>query len=137
MTNNQISLNIQGNDGSEQFEITDSNTQFCSIKPYHLNRISPGACTFTTPEDINLFDLQSCFRKNPCISGLLAFNPHDSSTFELNKNNKNEIYNSIVSCVASQKNPLSQDLTNYCDFGEVPVYNKKTNLVECYSTGFD
>lgn len=133
----QVSLNIQGGGGSQQFIITDTKTQFCSIKPFHLNRISPGACVFENPEDISLFDLQKCFRKNPCIVGLLAFNPHNSETFVLNKENKSEIYNSIVSCVSSQKNLNSQDLANYCDFGEVPVYNKKTNLVECYVTGFD
>ena len=133
----QISLNTQGGGGSETFEITDPNTQFCAIKPYHLNRISPGGCVFTDTNNISLLELQTCFRENPCLIGVLAFTPNNINNFELNNTNKNEIYNSIVSCVSSQKNPDSENLKNYCDFGNVPIYNNKTNLIECYNTGFD
>ena len=94
------------------------------------------SCIFSG-ETISLFDLQTCFRENPCLTGLLAFNPKNPELFILNKNDKNAINNSIVSCVSSEKNLNSIDLTNYCNIGEVPIYNKKNGLVECYYTGND
>lgn len=132
---NQKSLSIQGNGGSEYFKINDSNTQFCSIKPYHLDRISPGACTFSNSSEINLLELQTCFRENPCILGLLAFTPKEPDKFKLDKNNKNAIYSSIVSCVSSENKNGS--LKNFCEYGYVPIYNKHNNKVECFFTGND
>lgn len=138
-TFDQISLNIQGSNGAEQFIIDDQNTQFCSIKTYHLDRISPGACTFTSEDDITLAELQKCYRDNPCLIGVLAFYPHNFNSFVLNKNNKDAIYNITSACIASSNNLMnnSSDLKNYCDPGSVPVYNNGTGLIQCYETGFD
>ena len=137
---NQISLDIQGNDGSQVFDISDPNTTFCGIKANHLNKITPGACTFTNPENIDLNELTICMRSNPCLVGVLAFNPNDIDTFVLNKSNTTAIYNVPVSCMSSQGNPNTPNsLKNYCDSLSVPVWNNKIGVVECHmvtSLGF-
>ena len=111
-------------------KINDPNVEFCSIKPNHLNLISPGACKFTDNNNIQLIELQSCFIKNPCLIGTLAFTPNDSSNFNLSKNDKSALTNSIVSCVTTKGKTK-------CDYGYVPIWNKNIEEIECYYTGFD
>lgn len=135
-TLNQLSLEYQGNGGSQYFEFDDTNTNFCAIKAFHLNRISPGACLFQDPNLIEINELETCFRKNPCQIGVLTFYPKNSDSFVLNPKNTDSIYTIPVACVASINNPnnTNMPLQNYCNHGSVPVYNKKTELIECKST---
>lgn len=119
----QIPLNIQGNDGSEFFEITDPLSTFCAIKANNLYKISPGACNFLDPDNITTSEIVNCMRSNPCLVGILAFNPLNTDNFIFNQNT---IYNIPVSCIAS-KGPLK----NYCPLNSVPVWNNKTGVIEC------
>lgn len=118
----QIPLNHQGN--NEQLKFSETNVNFCSIKAYHLNRISPGACVFENTDNIKLTELSECFIRNPCVVGTLAFYPKNSETFVLSENNKDAIFNIPVSCVPSS-------LVS-CNIDEVPVFNKKNASISCY-----
>lgn len=125
----QKSLSYQGNGGSDFFEFENPNRNFCAIKSYNLNRISPGACIFSNQSSIPIKDLEFCFNNNPCILGLLAFYPTDSDNFVLNSLNTDSIYNVPIACVSS-----IGPMKNHCQNNSVPVYNKKTGLVECKNT---
>jgi hypothetical protein len=127
----QKSLEYQGNGGSQDFSFTATNTNFCSIKAYHLNRISPGACTFSDQNNITLTELTTCFMSNPCQMGLLAFYPENIDNFPLSYNDYTAIYSIPVACVPSKSKYADSSLENYCSITEVPVWNKKDAIVEC------
>jgi hypothetical protein len=109
--------------GSQQIAYTNSNTQFCAIKPYHLNRVSPGGCGFL---DYNV-DNQSyvngitqCMHDNPCMIGTIAFIPKNISEFKSAKSNV--IYEYPVACVPGP---------NPCLSSELPVFDYHQGLIQC------
>jgi hypothetical protein len=127
----QKSLDYQGNGGSQDFSFTTTNTDFCSIKAYHLNRISPGACTFSDTNNISLEELTTCFRSNPCQMGLLAFYPENPDHFPLAYNDYTAIYSIPVACVPGKSKYADGSLENYCSITEVPIWNRRDATVEC------
>lgn len=114
----QIINSNQGNISSINY--TNINTQFCLIKSYHLNRISPNPCYYKDINNITISDVSSCMLTNPCITGTLAFDPKNIDLFQLNENT---VYTIPVGCFASEfKN---------CGEGRIAVYNNKTNKIDC------
>ena len=130
----QNSLEIQGSNGSQFFDIQDPFTTFCAIKPNNLDKIGPGSCNFSDNKKISVDEIEICIKSNPCHIGMLAFFPNDSDNFVLNSQNKNSIYNVPVACVATKNSVNGKNLQNYCPQKTVPVWNKKLRLVECKTT---
>lgn len=116
--NQPYSRSVFYQDSLENTTYSETNTQFCSIKAYHLNRLSPGGCVFNDTNNITRDELLICFNKNPCVTGTLAFYPKNADTFVFDNNT---VYNIPVSCV-----PSSQ-----CEKNRIPVFDKKNALIKC------
>lgn len=124
----QLSKNYQSNISSIIY--TNINTEFCAIKAYHLNIISPNACFFEDENNITLDEISYCLNLNPCINGLMAFYPLDINNFKLDNN---AIYTYPVACVPSIRGDNNNvSLVNFCGVNKIPVFDKKTSNVICY-----
>lgn len=122
---------IPQGDYSKNLNKTTMN-EYCNIKAYNLNRISPGSCYFSDISNISLQELQECLRFNPCLSGTIAFNPKNPDLFKVSESDKHMIYSIPVGCFPSLSNPDSIiPMENYCDFGFLPVWDKYTLEIKC------
>lgn len=117
----------------ESLVITNPNAQFCNLQMRYFDRLSNGACIFANPLNITLNEAVICVRKNPCVSGLLAFKPNDPDSFVLNASNLNVLNTVPLGCVLGELTPTG--ITAQCMLTyQVPMFNKNTGQIECIST---
>lgn len=114
---------------STSLKFSQSNDNYCAIKAYHLNRVSPGACYFNNINDIQIDEIEQCFLGNACIQGQMAFYPKDFDSFVLNNKDTSAVYSVPVACFPSDYTPV-----NYCPQYTIPVYNKKENRIACINS---
>jgi hypothetical protein len=110
--------------GTQQLAYSNSNTQFCAIKPYHMNRISPGGCSFkdyTIDEASYINGITQCMHSNnPCMLGTIAFIPPSISEFK--NAATSAIFEYPVACVPGP---------NPCSAQTLPVFDYKQGLITC------
>lgn len=123
----QTPIGSQGETGAP-ITYDNTNTQFCAIKAYHLNRLAQGACTFLNPNQVTTTEIRQCLATNPCVIGVAAFHPMDADRFTLTATNTNAIYTTPVACVPGLR-------TGICGPTSVPVWNQATAEISCYNTG--
>lgn len=125
----QVSLGYQGAAGAVTLTYDNPSTQFCALKAYHLNRLSPGACFYRDPQQPTIAEVVTCLQSNPCVIGVLAFEPINANTFTLTPSNTNAIYSIPVACVPGDRvNPL-------CTGTKIPVWDSSSGALTCYDTG--
>lgn len=123
----QNPLDFQGDTG-RPLTFNDPNTQFCAIKAYHLNRVSPGACTFLNPVSPTPSEMQECLQRNPCVVGVMAFRPNNFSDMKLSPTDTTAISEIPVTCV-----PGPRGVGTGCLGTTVPVWNPVTSSVVCFN----
>lgn len=133
----QVPMATQGDVASTVLTFDDSNTQFCAMKAYHLNRLAPGACMLSAPGNITLAQMHKCMNDNPCMVGALAFYPLDAASFTLNSGNMDAIYSIPVACVPSVRSATNDTgrLKGYCTGTQIPVWDRARAAISCYDTG--
>jgi hypothetical protein len=110
--------------GTQQVGFTNSNTQFCAIKPYHMNRISPGGCAFldnTINHNSYVNGIAQCMHDtNPCMLGTIAFVPPNMRDFI---DAKTAVINEFpVACVPGP---------NPCSAQELPAFDSTQGIITC------
>lgn len=133
----QIAIYSQGYVGSQTLLTSSTGSDYCLIKPYHLNRIGSGNCYFADPINPSLEEVTYCMNSNPCLVGVLAFYPQDPNAFVFNEQNTNAIYNIPVGCVAYSGVASGEDATRLvapCNSNQVPVWSSKTASIICIDT---
>ena len=123
----QTSIDNQGNAGINPLSYQDPNVQFCAIKSYHLNRLSPGGCIFNNPSNITLPEIKTCLQSNPCLIGVLAFYPKDINTFNLS-----DLNTVPLACVPAHAT-LNNKLNSGCGVDDIPVWDSMNSKIVCYS----
>lgn len=129
---------LQDDVGATNATFTNGGTAFCGIKSNELNRLSPGACTFTDFDFVSaqgtLKIATDCINTNPCVIGTMAFNTTTPATLETNGVGTNEVLNIPVTCVIGT--PASDTSgTLYpdgkCPLGYVPYWDNRWALLRC------
>lgn len=127
----QIPLGSQGDIGSP-FTFDSTSSQFCAIKANHLNRVTPGSCSFANPNQITVTEMRTCLQRNPCLVGVMAFHPTDINSFRLSASNTDAIYSVPVTCVPGYRPPNGGSV---CGGLTVPVWDPTKGQVVCYNVG--
>lgn len=124
--------------GATNVGYQSSATDFCGIKSNHLNRLSPGACTFVDSDYANvkgtLKIATDCINTNPCVVGTLAFNTTNPAQLEANGVSLKEVRSLPVACIKGS--PVAP-VTNLpypdskCPTGYVPYWDNRWGLLRC------
>lgn len=129
---------LRGDIGATNVSYSSEGTDFCGVKASNLNRLSPGACTFTNFDYVNasatLKIATDCINTNPCVIGTMAFNTTTPAELESNGVGVTEVLNIPVTCVKGT--PVSDtNGTLYpdgeCPLGYVPYWDNRWALVRC------
>lgn len=114
----QTPANNPSSVGVEPVSYTNGNTQFCRINAYDTNRLTPGACNFTSIPTAQ--DMLDCTNRNPCITGALSYVTNaDPSKFVASR----DINYYPLSCVPGVP----------CAQGLYPVWDPKVGQIACVS----
>lgn len=132
LTFTQTSGSSQGDYRSISY--TDPVNQFCALQIYYLDRIAPGACPINTTAigELATVEIGTCVQSNPCISGILAFDPNNAEDFHMSELDPSGAINVPLICT---QGPITFQGRNYdcVFFTEVPVYDKTINAIRCYN----
>jgi len=117
---------VQAQGVNQTVTYDNPNTESCSMKPYHLDRLSPGACAFAKPSDPTRAEVFTCINRNPCVVGVLAFAPDDVENFSVHPDDFAKMVATPVSCVPGRTQ-------NACATNQVPVWDPMSGTVVCFN----
>lgn len=120
----QRPISAQGNTGVP-VNIETPGTEFCAIKAFHMDRLSPGACQFQQVSNPTLQEISDCLNLNPCMVGVMGFVPEDSEKFVFNEDS---IVSTPVTCLPGE---LTADGKSVCGLNKVPVWDNRLFKLIC------
>jgi hypothetical protein len=142
--NRHLFHQINAGDNSEDVSFTSQTTNFCAIKTSSLNRLAPGACSFSNADYLDpqntLLLATDCVNSNPCVRGVMAFEPLTPGNLEASGLGVPEVISIPVTCVNATVS-CDTDGTpcpgNVCPSSQAPYFDSRWNLVRCANINYE
>lgn len=131
--------------GTANVVYEESNTNFCGVKTNHLNRLSPGSCSFSDFDYNNPYNtvnvVTECINENPCVKGIMALDTDKPSFIEKNGVSKQILLDTPVTCINAslscgdpcEPTPCTD---NICPEGEVPYWDNRWGTIRCATINY-